>query len=555
MDRTNASVEHGSGAGELSANGGRREPGRELAILPAEIARRVHSEQVVSTVVDVVRELIENALDASASRIKLFVVHSGLMSISVSDNGIGIPQNSLGLLFKPHYTSKLVSIDQLPHTTTFGFRGEALYAIAVLADEVEVATMCEGESVGRKIVVGTRGVLKSSAPTPLPASGTTITVRRMFLPHPVRRAHALQHPPTRFRDALQSLVAGYAVECPHVGWVVKGTDAPPPAPAGSTGKKKAGPDAGKGKEWSFSLPATASLVQSARGAFPFLSVGENGGWVIVETERTLPPEDDGDDAPPLAIRVRAIVPKPGQMLPPHPSPPPPIHLNRRTCVSAPPHLSSAVESALARWNDTIPNAPSSAGIKPKKVFSWWSISLSGGNGVDANLSPDKRHILLAAEDDERAAGVVREVVDELYGGYEAKSDEVDTQGTRRNAPPTNTPRARSPPPPLSPARTPLTPLYAQPCFLPPSLALRLTPAAHPRMRPSSRQGESMCVRARQPHEHPHCILDVPRCLPLHSRQRHPWASWARTIYEQAPHWVHRQRYSRRDRLGALLGLL
>ncbi|KAJ3336916.1 hypothetical protein HDU93_001984 [Gonapodya sp. JEL0774] len=387
-----------------------------LVALPTEVARRVHAEQVVSSVIDVVRELVENALDASATRIKITLAHSGLHSISISDNGIGIPSASVGDLFKPYHTSKLRSLESLPHICTFGFRGEALYAIASLGEEAEVSTMCEGETVGRRLTATTGGVVKSSSKIALPHPGTTITVRKLFNPHPVRRAHALQHPPQRLREQVFTLVSSYAVECPHVGWTVSGKDAPT-APSGLKAgvSNKRGPPGTQGKDWTISVPATGAMEKAAQGIFPFLALG--AAWVFVERTETFPVLEQAE-TPPLDVRIRAILPKPGCLPPPHPPPPSPIHINRRTCIEPPPQLGAVVDAVLDKWKGTLSSEPLGTS-KQKNVFCWWSITLEGGNGVDANLAPDKRHILLADEDDARIARVVEALADQVYGNWES----------------------------------------------------------------------------------------------------------------------------------------
>lgn len=94
--------------------------------LPPELVREIAAGEVVSSPADVVRELLENALDAGATRLQLELWGGGLDRIVVSDNGIGIPREELELALEHHATSKLTD---LQHITTLGFRGEGLWAI------------------------------------------------------------------------------------------------------------------------------------------------------------------------------------------------------------------------------------------------------------------------------------------------------------------------------------------------------------------------------------------------------------------------------------------
>jgi len=98
-----------------------------IRILPPEVARQIAAGEVVSRPLDVVRELLDNALDAGASRVDVEVVRGGLERVTVRDNGAGIPEGEVPLAPLRHATSKLESVERV---TTLGFRGEALWAMA-----------------------------------------------------------------------------------------------------------------------------------------------------------------------------------------------------------------------------------------------------------------------------------------------------------------------------------------------------------------------------------------------------------------------------------------
>ena len=120
---------------------------RSIRILAPEIAARIAAGEVVERPVSVVRELLDNAIDAGATRITLEVEEGGLSLIRVTDDGKGIPPEEIELAFERHATSKIAALDDLGHVHTLGFRGEALPSIAAASD-VELVSRVEAEPVG-----------------------------------------------------------------------------------------------------------------------------------------------------------------------------------------------------------------------------------------------------------------------------------------------------------------------------------------------------------------------------------------------------------------------
>ena len=156
----------------------------ELKILPKNIADMIAAGEVVQRPASVVKELMENAVDAGATDIKVVVTDAGRTLIQVIDNGCGMTPDDAVLCFERHATSKLSSPEDLHHILTFGFRGEALASIAAVA-EVTLRTRTAGSEAGVEVTMAAsenKGTREVSCPT-----GTNISVRNLFYNIPARR--------------------------------------------------------------------------------------------------------------------------------------------------------------------------------------------------------------------------------------------------------------------------------------------------------------------------------------------------------------------------------
>ena len=154
-----------------------------IRILDHQTVARIAAGEVVERPASVVKELLENSIDAGSRRIDIEVRGGGAGLIKVSDDGCGIPGDELPLAFARHATSKLSSFDDLNTIETLGFRGEALCSIAAVA-EVELTTACAGSPSGNVITMGgnKEGVVRPVAR----ACGTTISVSHLFREVPAR---------------------------------------------------------------------------------------------------------------------------------------------------------------------------------------------------------------------------------------------------------------------------------------------------------------------------------------------------------------------------------
>jgi len=158
-------------------------PGK-IIILPETLTHRIAAGEVIERPASIVKELVENSLDAGATEIAVELEKGGTQSIRVSDNGEGMAAEDLLLAFSRHATSKITQFDDLYSVRSFGFRGEALPSIASIS-RVEVATRRAEEPFGGRLVIDA-GELIEQSETGCPA-GTSILVTGIFAPVPVRR--------------------------------------------------------------------------------------------------------------------------------------------------------------------------------------------------------------------------------------------------------------------------------------------------------------------------------------------------------------------------------
>ena len=155
-----------------------------IKLLPDHVANQIAAGEVVQRPASVVKELLENAIDAGAQNIKLIIKDGGRTLIQVVDDGYGMSVTDARMSFERHATSKLSSAEELFALKTKGFRGEALASIAAIA-QVELMTRIEGEEVGTSIRIAGSEV-EDQQPVATP-KGTSILVKNLFYNVPARR--------------------------------------------------------------------------------------------------------------------------------------------------------------------------------------------------------------------------------------------------------------------------------------------------------------------------------------------------------------------------------
>jgi DNA mismatch repair protein MutL len=182
-----------------------------IKVLATEVVSKIAAGEVVERPASVVKELIENSLDAGASQIAVEAQGGGVELIKVSDNGAGIPDSELELAFHRYATSKIGNLDDLEKISSLGFRGEALPSIAAVA-EVEILTQTPSEAVGSYMYLRKGEVVRRESRAR--SLGTTVTVRRLFRYFPVRLKF-LKSVNTE-NSHIAHLVSQYALAFPEV---------------------------------------------------------------------------------------------------------------------------------------------------------------------------------------------------------------------------------------------------------------------------------------------------------------------------------------------------
>ncbi len=191
----------------------------KIRVLPQEIASKIAAGEVVQRPESVVKELVENSIDAGAKKIEVEVKDAGKSFIRVTDDGTGMAEEDALSAFGRHATSKIDSYEDLENISSLGFRGEALYSIAAVS-QVEMKTRVADSDVAvyMRIDGGNREEVGRAAH----AAGTTIIVRNLFYNTPARR-NFMKANPTEFRHIYQT-VSRYAIAFPEIEFSLKSGD-------------------------------------------------------------------------------------------------------------------------------------------------------------------------------------------------------------------------------------------------------------------------------------------------------------------------------------------
>ncbi len=189
-------------------------PRPRIAILSELVQNQIAAGEVIERPASVVKELVENALDAGATRIEVELLEGGVKLVRVGDDGLGMPAEDLSLAFEPHATSKLATAEDLEHIATLGFRGEALASIGSVG-RCRLFSRPRGAPLGAEVEVlgGRRGALREAGGP----QGTAVEVRDLFFNTPARRRF-LRTTATELGRSLD-VIQRLALASPGVGFV------------------------------------------------------------------------------------------------------------------------------------------------------------------------------------------------------------------------------------------------------------------------------------------------------------------------------------------------
>ncbi|ARU04301.1 DNA mismatch repair protein MutL [Comamonas serinivorans] len=189
-----------------------RQPRRPICELPDELISQIAAGEVVERPASVVRELLDNALDAGATQITVRLLAGGVRLISVEDDGMGMAPTQMPIALKRHATSKIADLRELEAVGTMGFRGEALAAVASIS-ELSLLSRTADDSQGHLLDART-GELRAAARSP----GTTVEVKELFFSVPARRKF-LKSDNTELAHCLEA-VRRHALARPEVGFAI-----------------------------------------------------------------------------------------------------------------------------------------------------------------------------------------------------------------------------------------------------------------------------------------------------------------------------------------------
>ncbi len=186
-----------------------------IRVLPPEVAGKIAAGEVVERPASVVKELLENSIDAGATDIRVEIREGGRRLIRVADNGSGIPDGEVALAFARHATSKLNDVEDLDRIATLGFRGEALASIASVS-QVTVLTRPRAQAMGQLLRVdGGKVVHQEGRGSP---AGTVVTVEHLFRSVPARLKF-LRQPQTE-TGHIHTVISRYALAYPEIRFLL-----------------------------------------------------------------------------------------------------------------------------------------------------------------------------------------------------------------------------------------------------------------------------------------------------------------------------------------------
>ena len=187
-----------------------------INVLPDEVASKIAAGEVIERPASVVRELVDNAIDAGARQIRVEIAGGGRVLIRVADDGCGVPREEMPRAFLRHATSKLRTADDLWSVRTLGFRGEALYSIAAVSRLMLLSRVAESQAGYEMSLHGGELVDAGAKGAPV---GTAVTVRDIFYNLPARLKFLKSAPAEAAH--ITALVQSYALAHPHIRFTLQ----------------------------------------------------------------------------------------------------------------------------------------------------------------------------------------------------------------------------------------------------------------------------------------------------------------------------------------------
>jgi DNA mismatch repair protein MutL len=185
----------------------------KIRLLPDAIANQIAAGEVIQRPASAVKELLENAIDAGASHIKVLIKGAGKTLVQIIDNGCGMSETDARMCFEKHATSKIHTAEDLFDIRTMGFRGEAMASIASIA-QVEMRTRQHGEALGTLIEIeGMKVTRQEACQTP---EGTSVAIKNLFFNVPARR-NFLKSDPAELKNIIEEFTR-IALSHPSVGF-------------------------------------------------------------------------------------------------------------------------------------------------------------------------------------------------------------------------------------------------------------------------------------------------------------------------------------------------
>ncbi|CAO1617648.1 unnamed protein product [Jaminaea pallidilutea] len=281
-DHPSASKEAADSTTSSGGNGVDKSAATGIQAISRADVHRITSGQVILDLQSVVKELVENALDAGSTSIDVRFRNFGLDGIDVIDNGAGIEAGDYTSVALPHHTSKILSFDDLTAVQTFGFRGEALSSLCAHA-EVTMLTATKSEApMGTQLEFGPGGQLIDSSRKLARQRGCTVSINKLFHTLPVRRRELERNCKREYGKA-QSLLQAYALISKGVRW--SSTNTTGPGVSASQSQSKDGSSGGAKKNTALAISSASSQDWVLRN---FASLfGAKGSASLQELDLTL----------------------------------------------------------------------------------------------------------------------------------------------------------------------------------------------------------------------------------------------------------------------------